>query len=291
MSDLDILLTDFIKSKRRHGISKKQISACERECRKVLDWLKVDRLEDVDKEEIELFLDDLGEKGRSARTQNKYLTSIKGLFRWAELEDRIEKSPARGLRPRHGPKVRVRQVFTAEQMKRIAEAAQAGPEWQPLAVALGYYAGMRLREVKGLQWGRVQFDHKRIELRPQDQKGKKQSYIPMADRLHEMMQAAYAEAQDTSPDALVLPGMPSIPSVHHKAMVKRAGIQYVDKMGRVADFHALRHTCLNMMGEAGIALAWIQDFARHAKPETTRIYVRINEDGMRKAAGCLPEIG
>lgn len=290
MSDLQDLLTDFIRAKRRQYISEKQLKALECECRKIIDWLDC-TIAEVDREKIELFLDGLADNGRCARTQNKYLTSIKGLFRWADLEDRIDKNPLLAIRPRKGPKVRVRQVFNAEQMVRIAKAAESGPEWQALAVALGYYAGMRLREVKGLQWGRVDLERGMIELRPQDQKGKKHSYIPMADRLREMLAGAKEKAADISADALVLPSIPEIPSLHHRAMLERAGIPYVDKMGRVADFHALRHTCLNMMGEAGIALAWIQDFARHAKPETTRIYVRVNEDGMRKAAACLPKIG
>lgn len=291
MSELHDLLDAFIRAKGRQYVSDKQISAVERECRRIIDYIPATSPQEVDKEDVELFLDHLGETGRSARTQNKYLTSIKGLFRWAEIEDKVERNPLRGLRPRKGPQVRVRQVFNADQMRRIAASALNGPRWQPLAIALGYYAGMRLREVKGLQWGRVLFDQDLIELRPQDQKGKKHSFIPMRQELKAMLESAHTEAEDTTPDAIVLPDMPASPSFHHRTMIKRAGIAYVDSMGRVADFHALRHTCLDTMGRSGIPLAYIQDFARHAKPETTRLYVRVNQDGMRQASSCLPSIG
>jgi hypothetical protein len=41
-------------------------------------------------------------------------------------------------------------------------------------------------------------------------------------------------------------------------------LAYCDAEGRYADFHALRHSCITMVGKAGVSPREHQDLARHS---------------------------
>ena len=64
----------------------------------------------------------------------------------------------------------------------------------------------------------------------------------------------------------------------------RAGIGH-------ATCHALRHTCLTRLREAGMPLEAVQSQAGHASIETTRIYLHLADDWLtsqyRKAAEVI----
>jgi integrase len=287
--DLRDLLSDYSRWKSRHGISKREVCAIENEITRAFDVMDLTEFQDVDRRTVERFIDHLQDRGLAARTQNKYLDKLKGLFKWAEIEGRVSSSPVRGLKPRKGDAKRVRQVFSSEQMAAILKGAKDGPPWQLLAIMLGYYAAMRLREVKGLQWGRVLWDSHKIHLRACDQKGKRKSWIPICPILFRMLETAKQQAGDVDEGELVLPGMPKDPSRYQRALLGRLGIPYKNSLGEVGDFHAYRHTCLTDMANSGMPLVSVKDFARHKKPETTMGYVRENDKGMMDAAMSLPE--
>jgi integrase len=120
-----------------------------------------------------------------------------------------------------------------------------------------------------------------------DQKNKRHSFVPLKAELREIARRWKADreaaGQSTAPAALVLDGIPEDPSPHHRAMLARARVPYHNELGAVGDFHSLRHTSLTHMGDKGVPLHVLQDFARHSDPKITRRYVRENEGQVRAA--------
>ena len=75
--------------------------------------------------------------------------------------------------------------------------------------------------------------------------------------------------------------------------LKAAGIPYVvEGPGgpEHADFHALRHSYLTLLGKGGVDLRTVQEMAGHSKPELTARYMHTRIGDMAGAAAKLPTI-
>src|SRR5205085_2728961 len=74
--------------------------------------------------------------------------------------------------------------------------------------------------------------------------------------------------------------------------LQAAGIPYVVKGPdgpEYADFHALRHSYLTMLGKTA-DLRTVQELAGHSRPEITARYVHKRHDDLAEAVGKLPAL-
>ena len=66
---------------------------------------------------------------------------------------------------------------------------------------------------------------------------------------------------------------------------------YVDKCGRVADWHALRTTFASLLILAGNPLVTVQKLMRHSTPElTANLYAQLGLEDFSEAVETLPKI-
>ncbi len=77
-----------------------------------------------------------------------------------------------------------------------------------------------------------------------------------------------------------------------KRAPKAAGIAYRDASGRVADFHALRHTFITRLARSGVAPAVATSLARHSTITLTMDhYTHTLMEDERSALARLPGLG
>ena len=73
--------------------------------------------------------------------------------------------------------------------------------------------------------------------------------------------------------------------------LERAGIQYRDKQGRVADFHGLRKTFITNLSRYGVSPKLAQVLARHSDINLTlNTYTSVELEEQSDAVECLPPI-
>jgi len=71
----------------------------------------------------------------------------------------------------------------------------------------------------------------------------------------------------------------------------KAGIEYRDAGGRVADFHALRHTYISRLVRSGANVKVAQELARHSTPTLTLgRYAHVQLVDQTRALDALPAI-
>jgi hypothetical protein len=76
-----------------------------------------------------------------------------------------------------------------------------------------------------------------------------------------------------------------------RADLRAAGIPYEDSTGRVADFHALRHTFITRLARFSVNVKVVQDLARHSTPTLTlERYTHLEVLDRRRALDALPPI-
>jgi integrase len=120
--------------------------------------------------------------GKSARTRNSTLTSIRTFFSWAKSVSYLPKNQE--TEAEAVPKVRVgdteAEIFTPAEMQKLLAAATA--ELIPF-LALGGFAGFRTAEIGRLDWTAVDFDRRIITIRAGQAKTASRRIVPMSENL------------------------------------------------------------------------------------------------------------
>lgn len=200
-------------------------------------------------------------KDKAAKTLNDYLASASALLNWMERHGKLKANPLRSVAKveSRGKEKRVRRALSDDQMRRLV--AVSGP--RALAYLLAAHTGLRRSELEALQWEDVVLDTPRPFLRVRASTTK--NHMAATIFLHEDV-VALLRAVET-PCGAVLDRCPSIAEL--KADLQAAGVPYVDAQGRVADFHALRHTLATNMAKAGVPRRIAMEVMRHCDSRLT----------------------
>jgi hypothetical protein len=89
-----------------------------------------------------------------------------------------------------------------------------------------------------------------------------------------------------SKGAFVFDQLPSMKEL--RADLETASIQFKDEQGRIADFHALRHTLATNLAEAGVHPMIAKDIMRHSNMKVTENYTHLAQSPLFEAVAKLP---
>jgi len=169
---------------------------------------------------------------------------------------------------------------------------------------ISLFTGMRLGEVLGLRWGRLDMDKKVVQVReaieetkahgirlkpPKTKAGRRDITLP--DLLVETLRDFRKEhlelrlklgAGKLPDDALLFAGLDgSLPS---QKRYSKAWSDFQPHMG----FHNLRHTHASQLIDAGVDIVTISKRLGHAKPDITlRVYAHLFRNDDTKAAAAI----
>lgn len=149
-----------------------------------------------------------------------------------------------------------------------------------------YAAGLRLSEVVGLRVHDI--DSKRMVLRIQQAKGRRDRYVMLSPRLLALLREYWKVARPT--DWLFpgdVPGHSITGKAVHKICVQAARAAGLDKHVTV---HTLRHSFATHLLEAGTDLRTIQVLLGHRKLETTAIYTHVSPAAVEATQSPLDRI-
>jgi site-specific recombinase XerD len=231
-----------------------------------------------------------GESGLSARTIQRRLSSLSGLYAFLVACGEVESNPVpRGLanRKRSRTERGTPLVRTPRTLPKILEPAEvdelisACRRWRDRAmVEAMVLGGLRRVEVLGLRLEDLKVAEKRVFIA--EGKGGHQRIVPISARFFDSV-ANYLDTEcpaDVSTDRLfvVLKGPNTGGPLSAKGLDQlivsareRAGLAH-------CTCHELRHTCLTRLREAGMSLEAVQAQAGHRSIESTRIYLHLAND-------------
>lgn len=277
-----------------------------------IDYTRARRLVDLSAVCIAQPLVAVLDAGRSARTRDAYLLSIRSFLRWAVADHRLDadlESISRMplLNGRHRAR-RVRRVLSPAEMVRLLAAARA----RPVAAAGPATRPERLRHLErigleraliyvtlyatGLRRGELaRVELRDIELPPTGPgrlsvlgKNGRVEELPIIPWLANELRAWIS----TSPGAPHTARLFRVPVQLIKSLRKDlafAGIDYRDERGRTADVHSLRHATATFMAAAGVPPRTAQQVMRHSSIDLTmNTYVDVKALDMARALESLP---
>lgn len=175
------------------------------------------------------------------------------------------------------PKKRIRWISREEADRLVAAVSPRAPYLRSF-ILLGLHTGMRKSELLGLEWSRVDFEHKLIYLDPDDQKNRRSGSVP----LNPIAVAALRQLEGQHDRWVFTFRKKRLQSVKKAfaAACKRAGIE---------DFtpHGLRHTCTAWMVQEGVPLRSVAEVLRHEDIRTTMRYAHLSPKSARGAVAAL----
>ena len=212
----------------------------------------------------------------SARTKNKLLTELYGIFKRAQKAYGLQANPAALVE-----KLKVRErldieVYSPEEVRALVRAA--ADETDAALFLTAAFTGLRRGELVALRWRDVDFTASTIRVRASYSAGElttpksgKVRAVPLARDVAAALALLGQRARWTGDDDLVFPGQlgnhmdPDALGKRYQLARERAGL-------RRLRFHDLRHTFgTRMIAKADILR--VQEWMGHADIDTTRRYL------------------
>ncbi|MBI3413900.1 MAG: tyrosine-type recombinase/integrase [Verrucomicrobia bacterium] len=246
----------------------------------------------------------------SKSSANQALKIVRVFFAAAERDGVVPRNVARLVRKEKDSKAEKikRRAFTLPELNRIL--SRCNDEWKSLVI-FGLYTGARLGDLAAMTWQAVDLEEGKIYFA--SHKNERAHSIPMSKPLAEHIsnlpagddpkaplhprafeilarQERVATLSDQFYEIMRDAGL--VPARSHAAPKDRKG---PGRSGRRAtseiSFHALRHTAVSLLKNAGVSDAVARDIAGHESAAVSRLYTHIDDKTKLEALNKLPVIG
>lgn len=271
------------------GLSPRTVEAYGRDMRRWVDFIcrqgKASP-EDVRREDMTLFLEELRNGGLSARSAARVTAALRSFQRFLLQEDTYGTLPVDDLPyPRHGQAIP--RVLSQEEVTALLEQpmVEDSPGLRDRAILETLYGtGMRISELTGLDLEDVDLGEGELRVLG---KGTRERIVPIggaaAEALRRYVTSARPKlARSDSQRAVFL-------NQRGGRLTRQGAWELVRKYARRAGLedkmtpHTLRHSYATHLLENGADLRYIQELLGHASISTTQIYTHVSKTGMRKS--------
>jgi integrase/recombinase XerD len=237
----------------------------------------------VRSEHVADFLAALMARRVGARSQARYLSALRGLFRYLRSSRHITVDPTE---PIEAPRKRARLpvVLTRDEIERLLSAPDpekpAGRRDQAMLYTM-YACGLRVSELVGLKRAGLSLERGLVSVTG---KGGKQRLVPIGDAAVQYLASYLSEVRGAwaKPDeerVFVTP--------QGRGMTRQAFWKIVRRYTVVAGImkpispHKLRHSFATHLLEGGADLRAVQSMLGHADIATTQVYTHVMGDRLR----------
>ncbi len=255
---------------------------------------------EIDAATVSAYVADLKRKGKGLRAINAEVGAFKSFTRWLVRAERMRTDPMVSVSNLNTRTERrhPRRALSDAEIVRLLDAAERGPRFRgftgperAMLYRLALETGLRASELGSLTPGSFllgDVDQATVTVEAACSKHRREDVLPLR---REMAEAVAAFVEGKEPQA-VLFRMPDKPADMLKRDLKAAGILYRDASGRVADFHALRHTFITRLARSGVTPAVAKSLARHSTITLTMDhYTHTLMEDERSALDRLPALG
>jgi integrase len=255
-----------------------------------------DCLSEINKMQIQRFVLDKLKQGLAWETVNHLRCLLSKIMGTAVEWHFVGENPVHGVKMPERTLKRPRGFLTADEVTRLLSCLE---EPARAVVALGAATGLRIGELLGLRWGRVDLNRGTLRVEENCYKGKfgtpktgaSRREIPLAPAVVGILLARRARALSPSPDALVFCtrkgtalAADNLLKRHLAPACCRAGLER-------ATWHSLRRTHGTLLQAQGTPLKYAQAQLGHSKMATTlEVYTLNVTEEQRQAQGKLAEV-
>lgn len=271
--------------------SKKPLSVAKEE-QHVKNWIKPAvgslPLKELKKAHIEIIKNRILEAGRTARTAQYVMATIRQAWNAARLDGIVSgDSPTRSVKL---PKVdnRRQRYLSPDECEVLLAALKPHSEHVYFISILSLDTGMRFSEIANLEWQDVNIYAESLFLR--DTKSGRNRTVFMTSRVKELFQKMVFG----KPDELVFPNRDGKRMKHisktFDETVEKLGLNRGITDGRYkAVYHSLRHTHASRLLESGVDIYHVKELLGHQSIQTTERYTHARDQTLKNAVKSMEE--
>jgi integrase/recombinase XerD len=284
---VDLLVDAYLDHlKVERGLAKATVEAYAQDLSRFAAFLDEQAvlLEDVDAGTISAFLVALSRSGLEARSQARYLSSLKGLFGHLVSEKHLRRDPTEIVdAPRLGR--RLPTVLSRDEVARLLAAPDTSTERgvrDAAMLATMYAAGLRVSELCHLALGDVNLEGGFLAAFG---KGGKRRIVPMGEVAVDLVRRYLAEVRGKH----ARPGAKAVfVTTRGGAMTRQGFFKLIRKYAVAAGItktvspHKLRHSFATHLLLGGADLRAVQTMLGHADISTTQVYTHVTGEHLHR---------
>ena len=274
------------------GLSQNTILAYGHDLKRFAEFLRKRhklQVEDVNREDVVDFLSSLYKGKLDSRSVARYLVSLRGLFKFAMMENLVTLDPTENL---ESPKIRssLPTYLRVEEIDKLLQAPDLSTPFglrDRAMLEVLYSTGLRVSELLNLRISDVDM---RVGCVRCIGKGDKERLVPIGRKAIEAVEQYLAHGRPKF-------ARPSAPPPHNQSLfltrigrrLSRVGIwkilrDYGMKLGLRGRLtpHKLRHSFATHLLEGGADLRSVQLMLGHADISTTQIYTHVVEERLKQ---------
>jgi len=243
-------------------------------------------LNNVSSKIISEYFEIMRDLGISSSSTARYLSSVKGFFKYLSSQEYIERDPAEVLSARITER-KLPTVLSFNEIEKILQSPNVNENLElrdKAILELFYSCGLRVSELINLKIGDLYFNDEVIRVLG---KGSKQRIVPIGDSAINWINEYLKNVRP-----LLAKKMKSENFIflnNRGTKLSRMGIwKIVDKYVKAAEIekefhpHTFRHSFATHLLEGGADLRAVQEMLGHADISTTQIYTHIDRDFVKQ---------
>jgi len=254
----------------------------------------------------------------SRSRRQKYLSFLRGFFRWAKRRRYCKEDPTEGIAlprgaKRHGIALtfdeaqRLLAVCGREQIITLSARRNLGgvkggkvskekvefqrtnksPDYLYLAVLIAFHTGLRKGNIVGMRWKHVDLGKEKLSFSAEEMKANADLDIPIHPELLEVLQARAKELGELEPQSFVLGEEVKSFKKSFRWALKQAGLPYEGE--RRVRFHDLRHTLSTWLA-VKYPQAIKDAMLGHAPRGVSGLYTHVPFEELKKAIDGMPRL-
>jgi integrase/recombinase XerD len=288
--ELNPFLVEYLAYlKLEKNLSELSVSSYSSDLNKFLSFVQEKNILDLDSissKTISEYFEIMRDLGISSSTTARYLSSVKGFFKYLFSQEYIQKDPSEILSTRITER-KLPTVLSFNEIDKILQSPDTGENLglrDKAILELFYSCGLRVSELINIKMGDLYFDDEVIRVIG---KGSKQRIIPIGHSainwINEYLLKVRPILQKKMKSANV------IFLNNRGTKLSRMGIwKIVTKYAKMADIekefhpHTFRHSFATHLLEGGADLRAVQEMLGHSDISTTQIYTHIDRDFIKQ---------
>jgi len=272
-SDLPEKIEKYLSSRKLDGMSDQTLLNYRYHLKRFASFVKK-RTSTINIQDLRDYLSYIVElKHLKNSTLEQEKSILKAFFNWLEIEEYIEKSPAKKLRPTRCPK-KVRDSLTIEELEMMRNACKTPRQRCMLEIL--FSTGVRVSELCNINVSDINWQNNSIKVVG---KGNKERIVYFSDKSRIYIKNYLAVRGTFESPALFITS-----KIPHERMGRRSIENEIKAIAKAANLdknvfpHLLRHSFATIGAHSGMSLTTLHNLMGHSKIETTLIYIDLDQE-------------
>lgn len=235
-------------------------------------------IENISRLHLNLYIKDLYDQKYTARSIAREIASIKGFFKWLNINDKIPHNPALAIEQ---PKLQKRlpKVLSMKEINEILSKKMS--KMEKAILELLYAAGLRVSELTNIQINNIDLNARFLRCIG---KGSKERIVPIGKKACSALKKYYFD-RDYIIKKYSLNTKYCFIKENGKKLTRQDVYNFVNSLGKDIDKdispHTIRHSFATHLLENGADLRVVQELLGHSDVSTTQLYTHISKKRLK----------